>query len=67
LNACEPVRPRTQLIEGVMVVKRGEQIIETAQEARQAEPGPSVRNVLVVSTIAAIIALAVIWLMFFRT
>lgn len=47
--------------------KRGEQIIETAQEARQAEPGPSVRNVLVVSTTAVIIALAVVWLVFFRT
>ena len=49
-----------------MVEKRGEQIIETAQEARQAEPGPSVRNVLVVSTTAVIIAFAVIWLMFIR-
>jgi hypothetical protein len=49
-----------------MVEKRGEQIIETAREARQAEPGPSVRNVLVVSTTALIILFAVIWLMFFR-
>jgi len=47
--------------------KRGEQIIETAQEARQAEPGPSVRNVLVISTTAVIIGFAVIWMMFFRT
>jgi hypothetical protein len=50
-----------------MVEKRGEQIIETAQEARQAERGPSVRNVLVVSTVAVIIALAVVWLTFFQT
>jgi len=50
-----------------MVEKRGEQVIETAQEARQAEPGPSVRNVLVISTTAVIIAFAVIWLLFFRT
>jgi hypothetical protein len=56
-----------QPIEGVMVEKRGEQVIETAQEARQAEPGPSVRNVLVVSTVAVIIAFAVIYLFFFRT
>jgi hypothetical protein len=55
-----------QLIEGVMVEKRGEQVIETAQEARQAEPGPSMRNVLVISTVAVIIAFAVIWLVFFR-
>ncbi len=50
-----------------MVEKRGEQVIETAREARQAEPGPSMRNVLVISTTAVIIAFAVIWLMFFRT
>ncbi len=49
-----------------MVEKRGEQIIETAQEARQAEPGPSVRNVLVISTVAVIIAFAAIWLVFVR-
>jgi hypothetical protein len=52
-------------IEGAMVEKRGEQVIETAREARQAESGPSVRNVLVISTVAVIIAFAVIWLMFF--
>lgn len=51
-------------IEGVMIEKRGEQIVETAQEARQAERGPSVRNVLVVSTAAVIVAFAVLWLVF---
>lgn len=50
-----------------MAFKRGEQITESAQEARQAEPGPSVRNVLVASTALAIIALAIVWLVFFRT
>jgi hypothetical protein len=55
-----------ELIEGVMVEKRGEQVIETAQEARQAERGPSVRNVLIISTAAVIIAFAVIWLIFFN-
>lgn len=49
-----------------MAEKRGEQIVETAREARQAEPGPSVRNVLVVSTVAVIIAFAVIWILFIR-
>jgi hypothetical protein len=49
-----------------MVEKHGEQIVETAREARQAEPGPSVRNVLVVSTAAVIVLFAVVWLMFFR-
>jgi hypothetical protein len=52
--------------EDVMVEKRGEQVIETAREARQAEPGPSVRNVLVISTVAVIIAFAGIWLIFFN-
>jgi hypothetical protein len=55
------------LIEDAMVEKHGEQIVETAREARQAEPGPSVRNVLVISTTAVIVALAVIWFLFFRT
>jgi hypothetical protein len=50
-----------------MVEKRGEQVIETAREARQAEPGPSVRNVLVISTVAVIVAFAAIWLVFFNT
>jgi hypothetical protein len=47
--------------------KRGEQVIETAREARQAEPGPSVRNVLVISTSAVIVLFAIIWLVFFKT
>jgi len=50
-----------------MAFKRGEQIVESAQEARQAERGPSVRNLLVVSTTLVIIALAIVWLVFFRT
>jgi hypothetical protein len=62
-----PSQQRIRVSEDVMVEKRGEQVIETAREARQAEPGPSVRNVLVISTTAVIIAFAVIWLMFFNT
>lgn len=50
-----------------MVEKRGEQVIETAQEARQAERGPSVRNVLVVSTVAVIFAFAIIWFFFVKS
>jgi len=48
-----------------MAFKHGEQIVETAQEARQAERGPTVRNVLVASTSLVILAFAVIWLAFF--
>jgi hypothetical protein len=50
-----------------MALKRGEQIVESAQEARQAERGPSVRNVLVASTALVIVVFAIVWLVFFRT
>jgi len=50
-----------------MVEKRGDTIIETAQEARQAERGPTVRNVLVWSTGLIIVAFAIVWYVFFRT
>lgn len=43
------------------------QIVETAREARQAEPGPSVLMVLTVSVTAVIFILAVLWLIFFKT
>ena len=49
-----------------MVEKRGDMIIETAQEARQAERGPTVRNVLVWSTGLVVVAFAVVWFIFFR-
>jgi hypothetical protein len=42
--------------------KQGEQIVETAQEARQAERGPTLRNMLIVSTGLVILAFAIIWL-----
>lgn len=50
-----------------MAERHTEQIIETAREARQAEPGPSVLNLLAISTIAAIIVLGLVWFVFFRT
>jgi hypothetical protein len=50
-----------------MVFKRGEHIVETAQEARQAEGGPTVRNMLVVGTGLVIVAFAIILLIFLRT
>jgi hypothetical protein len=52
---------------GAMVEKRGDTIIETAQEARQAERGPTVRNVLVWSTGLIVVAFAIVWYIFFRT
>lgn len=42
-------------------------VTETATEARQAEPGPSVRNVLVVSLLLALAVMAVLWFVFFKT
>ena len=44
-----------------------ERIVETAVEARGAERGPTVRNVLVWSTALVIVAFAVIYFVFFRT
>lgn len=49
-----------------MAFRRGEQITETAREARQAECGPTVRNVLVASTGLAIVALLIVWIVFFH-
>jgi len=48
-----------------MAAKHGEQIVETAREARQAERGPTVRTVLIVSTGLVVLAFAIIWLVFF--
>ena len=50
-----------------MAVQRDGRIVETAQEARQGEPGPSVLALLTVSTGLAILILGVIWFVFFRT
>jgi hypothetical protein len=50
-----------------MVEKRGDTIIETAREARQAERGLTVRNVLVWSTGLVIVAFAIVWFVCFKT
>ena len=50
-----------------MATERNGQIIETATEARQAEPGPCVLALLVASTGLAILILGVVWFVFFRT
>jgi hypothetical protein len=42
-------------------------IVETAQEARAGEPGPSVLALLTISTVAAGFVLGIIWFIFFRT
>ncbi|WP_211912822.1 hypothetical protein [Tardiphaga alba] len=50
-----------------MATQENEQITETATEARQAEPGPSVLALLSISTGLAVLILAVVWFVFFRT
>lgn len=53
--------------EEAMATDQNERIVETATEARQAEPGPSVLALLSMSTGLAVIILAVVWFVFFRT
>ena len=50
-----------------MATRRDDQIVETAREARGAEPGPSVLALLTVSTGLAVLILGVIWFVLFRT
>jgi cobalamin biosynthesis Mg chelatase CobN len=49
-----------------MVEKHNGRIVETATEARQAEPGPSIFLVLVVSVVLAVTILGVVWFIFFK-
>ena len=50
-----------------MVEKRKGRIVETATEARQAEPGPSIFLVLIVGVVLAVTILGAIWFVFFKT
>jgi hypothetical protein len=50
-----------------MAKLENEQIVETAVEARGAERGPTVRNVLVWSLGLVVLAFVVIYFVFFRT
>ncbi|WEF50548.1 hypothetical protein AFIC_002092 [[Pseudomonas] carboxydohydrogena] len=56
----------TVKFEANMVTKEHGRIVETPNEARSAEPGPSMAALLAISTIAAIFTLAIIWFVFFR-
>jgi hypothetical protein len=49
-----------------MPTKKYGLIIETPAEARQAEPGPSVFLLLVISTGLAVLILGGVWFAFFR-
>jgi hypothetical protein len=50
-----------------MAPKKDHRIVETATEARQGEPGPSVLAMLIASTGLAIVVLMALWFVFFRT
>ena len=50
-----------------MLKQENRQVVETAIEARGAERGPMVRNVLVWSLGPVVAAVAVVYFMFFRT
>lgn len=50
-----------------MATNKDRRIVETATEARQAESGPSVLAMLIVSTGLAIVILIALWFVFFRT
>jgi hypothetical protein len=49
-----------------MAKKQHGRIVETPTEARQAEPGPSVLLLLVISLCLAVLILAGVWYAFFR-
>ncbi|MBS0529203.1 MAG: hypothetical protein JSS22_07415 [Proteobacteria bacterium] len=49
-----------------MAIKEHDQVVETATEARQAEPGPSVLALLTISTGLAVLILGGLWFIFFR-
>jgi hypothetical protein len=49
-----------------MPTKKHGIIIETPTEARQAEPGPSILLLLVISTGIAVLILGGVWFAFFR-
>jgi hypothetical protein len=50
-----------------MADRENGQIVETAQEARGAERGPTVRNVLVWSLALVVAAFVVVYFVFFKT
>jgi cobalamin biosynthesis Mg chelatase CobN len=50
-----------------MVEKQKGRIVESATDARQAEPGPSIFLVLIVSVILAVAILGIVWFIFFKT
>lgn len=50
-----------------MAEKDNGHIVETAREARGAEPGPTVRNVLVWSLGLVVVAFVIVYFLFFKS
>jgi hypothetical protein len=50
-----------------VAINQDGRIVETPTEARQAEPGPSILLVLIVSVVLAATFLGAVWFIFFRT
>ncbi|PYF04927.1 hypothetical protein BJ122_102153 [Rhodopseudomonas faecalis] len=50
-----------------MAIKRNQQIIETQAEARQGERGPSVLALLTASLALAVLLMALVWVVMFRS
>jgi hypothetical protein len=50
-----------------MATEQQGRVVETAREARGAEPGPSVLMLLVISVGLAVLVLGGVWFVFFRT
>ena len=50
-----------------LAIDKKKRIVESAEEARQAESGPSVLAMLIVSTGLAIVIVMALWFAFFRT
>jgi hypothetical protein len=58
---------RQQGIESIMAPRQHQRIVETPTEARQAEPGPSVLALLIISLGLVLLLMGVVWFVFFRT
>jgi hypothetical protein len=55
------------ILGNTMAKQENEQIVETAIEARGAERGPTIRNMLVWSLALVIVAFVLIYFLFFKT
>jgi hypothetical protein len=62
-----PILAASFILGNIMAKLENQQIVETATEARGAERGPTIRNVLVWSLGLVIVAFVLIYFLFFKT